>query len=282
MPVLILWALPIIMTKSPTSPGLPFLRLCPLGNVLLLRELPEPKVVPLRPSRSLRSTVHSRPSKAPEDRADPYFPIRQCSTRQKQEGRRERERGASVSDLHGRDAFRHLPPETIIPETIDKFGHRLGICYKRLAHAQEEINSAFKLNTHLPPNEVPFVPDWQVSTTSSVFNNKAGEVYFEMYKACLLPQDQIFLGSLHHARPEMLGAHLHHQCSYWRYDRDDIQAWEIKGLIAKKSQAQQKASDAQRSCKALKSEVQSLRSVIEVLRSSENKAFESGKGLGEK
>ncbi|KAK4428945.1 hypothetical protein Salat_1194500 [Sesamum alatum] len=159
----------------------------------------------------------------------------------------------------GVDAFSHLSPDT-----IDKSTHRLS-----------------------------------VSGNSTVFNSKPEEVSFKMYKVFLLPQYQIALASLHHARLEMLGAHLHHQ----RYNRDDVQAWirpieeanenlesdlkdarakhvgakeQIKELSVEKAQAQQKASDAQQSCEALKAEVRSLKAEVELLKDQENKSLDSG------
>ncbi|KAK4416919.1 hypothetical protein Salat_2517400 [Sesamum alatum] len=54
----------------------------------------------------------------------------------------------------GVDTFSHL-----LPGTIDKLTHRLGICYKRLARARQEITQALNLNTRLPAGEAPFVPD---------------------------------------------------------------------------------------------------------------------------
>ncbi|KAK4428744.1 hypothetical protein Salat_1174300 [Sesamum alatum] len=209
----------------------------------------------------------------------------------------------------GIDAFSHLSPKT-----IDKSTQRLRVCYKHLDRARAEINQTLKLNTQLPPNEVPLVPDWQVSGNSSVFHNKPGETSFEMYKACLLPENQIALASLHHARLEMLGAHLHHQlakvmhamslqCSFWRYDRDELQFWienieesneilkaelsevqawylnaedRIKGLEVEKARLEKQASESQRAADALRSEVRNLKTEVEALKAREEKAFESG------
>ncbi|KAK4426683.1 hypothetical protein Salat_1437000 [Sesamum alatum] len=151
-----------------------------------------------------------------------------------------------------------------------------------------------------------------------VFQNKPGETSFEMYKVCILPKDQIALANLHHARLEMLGAHVNHQlvevlhamslqCSYWRYDRDDLQAWiqyiedtnenlkvevndakarqseaedRIKELESEKAQAEKRASDALRANEALRSKVRSLRSEVEALKAHETKAFDSGVAQG--
>ncbi|KAK4438412.1 hypothetical protein Salat_0175500 [Sesamum alatum] len=109
-----------------------------------------------------------------------------------------------VGDDEGVACNRDEEPQLINRPTI------FGVCYKRLARAREEINQALKLNTRLSPNKTPLVPDWQVSGNSSIFHRKPRETSFEMYKVCLLPRDQIALASLHHARLEMLSAHLHH------------------------------------------------------------------------
>ncbi|KAK4428512.1 hypothetical protein Salat_1150900 [Sesamum alatum] len=55
----------------------------------------------------------------------------------------------------GVDAFSHLSPGT-----IDKSTHRLGMRYKCLDRAREEINHTLKLITQLPPGETPLIPDW--------------------------------------------------------------------------------------------------------------------------
>ncbi|KAK4416051.1 hypothetical protein Salat_2712500 [Sesamum alatum] len=209
----------------------------------------------------------------------------------------------------GVNALSHLSPET-----IDKSTRRLSVCYKRLERARAEIKQALKLNTQLHPNEAPLVPDWQVSGNRSVFHSKPGETSFEMYKACLLPQYQIALAGIHHARLEMLGAHLHHQlaevmhamslqCSYWRYDRDDLQSWiqnieeaneslkaelsdsqtrylgaeeRVKSLEAEKARLERESSDSQRAIDALKSEIRNLKAEVDTLKARENKAFEAG------
>ncbi|KAK4428513.1 hypothetical protein Salat_1151000 [Sesamum alatum] len=127
-----------------------------------------------------------------------------------------------------------------------------------------------------------------------------------MYKACLLLQE----ASLYHALLEMLGAHLNHQlaevlhamslqCSYWRYDRDDLQAWiqSIKdvneSLKAEANGAKARQLDANELIKEVENDKAKLRneppmsngrmsseSKVEALKARETKAFESGVARG--
>ncbi|KAK4416563.1 hypothetical protein Salat_2481800 [Sesamum alatum] len=255
-------------------------------------------------SPAASSPKRRRPSKGKEVAAEPVEVESSA-----EEGGSECGGEAQSPVFMGVDALSHLSPET-----IDKSTHRLGVCYKRLERARAETNQSLKLNTRLPPNETALVPNWQVSGNSSVFHSKPGETSFEMYKACLLPQDQIALAGVHHARLEMFGAHLHHQlaevmhamslqCSYWRYDRDDLQSWiqnieeaneslkaelseshakylgaeeQIKSLEAEKARLERQSSDSQRAIDVLKSEVRNLKAKVDTLRAKENKAFEAG------
>ncbi|KAK4428326.1 hypothetical protein Salat_1132200 [Sesamum alatum] len=259
------------------SPSLA-LDVVPLWGRVPAHKVSNSEVPPRRSYQSSRSTVRSRPS----DRAAEAPDEQSVDTKKSQKGKEcvddvpsdahstkhhkgdsKKGKGVAGSETEepqspvfmGVDAFSHLSSDT-----IDRSTHRLSVCYKRLARAREEINKALKLNTHLPPNETPLVPDWQVLENSSVFHSKPGEVSFEMYKACLIPQDQIALAI--HALLEMLGgiyttrlifldpfctcfpyhsppsfylvyvmqlAEVLHamslQCSNWRYDREDIEAW---------------------------------------------------------
>ncbi|KAK4421453.1 hypothetical protein Salat_2095900 [Sesamum alatum] len=150
----------------------------------------------------------------------------------------EDEEGPLPPMFMGIDAFSHLTPNTINIST-----NRLGVCYKNVWLEPGPRSARLSISdTQLPPDEVSFILDWQVSSNSSVFNSKVREVSFEMYKVGIHPQDQIALASLHHAHLEILGANLHHQlaevlhamslqCSYWHYDFNDIQSW-IKSIEA--------------------------------------------------
>ncbi|KAK4423039.1 hypothetical protein Salat_1886500 [Sesamum alatum] len=124
-------------------------------------------------------------------------------------------------------------------------------------------------------------------TSQPIAYVKLGETSFEMYKACLLPQDQIALASLHHTRLEMLGAHLHHQlaevihamslkCSYWRYGRDDIQAW-IQSIEDAYESLKTELSEVQAS---LQAEICSLKAEVEASKARENKVYDSGVARG--
>ncbi|KAK4412605.1 hypothetical protein Salat_2907600 [Sesamum alatum] len=148
------------LDRSPS----PALDVAPLRESIPALQMREGGVPPRKPSQSSRSLVKSRPNDpTPKTCAESSVDTRQWKS-QKIVGRgvaRGDEEVAGAGNAKpqspvfmGVDAFNHLSPDT-----IDKLAHRLSVCYKRLDWAGEEINQALKLNTRLPPDETPLVPD---------------------------------------------------------------------------------------------------------------------------